>query len=100
MPQGHEISKSAKKKCFASFRHHFSIFLFYASNMVAPRHVMATDNLEERMEKARLKFERMQQEVQEHQEGLCCELLNAQNGIRSENEFRHTTTKMLCEEAD
>ena len=68
MPQGHKISKSAEKKHVVSFCHHFSISLIHTSNMVAPRRVTTTDNLEERMEKARLEFERMQREVQEHQE--------------------------------
>ena len=68
MPHGHEILKSAKKKHVASFRHHFSISLIHVSNMVAPRCITTTDNLEERMEKACLEFERMQWEVQEHQE--------------------------------
>ena len=60
--------KSAKKKRVASFRYHFSILPFSRQNMVAPRRVPTTDSLEERMEKARLEFERMQREVQEHQE--------------------------------
>ena len=68
MTQVHEISKSAKKKHVASFRYYFPFFLFYTSNIVAPRCVTAINNLEERMEKACLKFERMQWEVQEHQE--------------------------------
>ena len=68
VPQGHEISKSAKKKHVASFRDYSSSLLFTRQEMVAPRRVTASDNLEERMEKARLEFERMQREVQEHQE--------------------------------
>ena len=68
VPQGHEISKSAKKKRVASFRYYSSSLLFTRQEMVAPRRVTASDNLEERMEKARLEFERMQREVQEHQE--------------------------------
>ena len=68
VPQGHEISKSAKKKRVASFCYHFPSFLITRQDMVAPRRVTTTNNLEERMEKARLKFERMQWEVQEHQE--------------------------------
>ena len=68
MPQGHEILKSAKKRRVALFRYHLSIFPFTCQDMVAPRCVKATGNLEECMEKARLEFERMQWEVQEHQE--------------------------------
>ena len=48
----------------------FSVNQLYQphSKMVAPRRVTAVETIEERMEKARLEYERMQREVQEHQE--------------------------------
>ena len=54
-------------------RHLVSTFTFILNqhplaSMVVPRRVTAMDDLEECMEKACLEFERMQLEVQEHQE--------------------------------
>ena len=70
-PQGHGNSESARKRRVASLGYNLSSvnpsFQSY-SNMVAPRRVQASESIEECMEKARLEYERMQREVQEHQE--------------------------------